>query len=169
MTPPMEEPRSGGRPAPFVRPAPQRRARLRAHAQRPAADVAAQALRYGRSFRLPLATLAAEHPAYADLLFSCPAAAVSLAARRGAPAARGEALYLLRRGAPLVEIMTALELPHWLKKLAPEAFLSAPPDPMPGDPGRAAPGGYDPRADDAFGRHALNFAPQKSQSAWLSG
>ncbi|MEL6980372.1 MAG: hypothetical protein AAGM38_17085, partial [Pseudomonadota bacterium] len=27
----------------------------------------------------------------------------------------------------------------------------------------------DQAADDAFGRHALNFAPQKSQSAWLSG
>lgn len=132
---------------------------------------------------MPLTVLAGEHPRYADLLFSCPAAAVALVARRGPPAARGEALHLLRRGAPLLETLAALELPLWMKKLPPEAFLTAPPDPIPGDGGSC--GGadrpeerrdadlgedgaaYDPKGDDAFGRHALSFAPRHDWRGWL--
>lgn len=141
--------------------------RRRGPRRRPAEEVAAQVRRYGRSHRLALLSLAREHPHLEDLLFSCPVAAVSLADRRGPPAARGEALSLLRRGAGLSEAMAALELPLWLRKLAPEACAAAPPWPFPRDPGRAAlrrGGEYDPRADAEFGRRALSLLPDNPRA-----
>ena len=121
--------------------------------------------RYARSYRLALEVLAREHPNCEDLLFASPAVAVSLAARRGPPADRGAALHLIRNGAPLSDIHAELELPFWLRKLPPEAFLAPPAHPFPQpDQARAE---YDPRADGAFGRRALNLLPQDAWPGWL--
>lgn len=139
--------------------------------RRSAGELAEQIGRYGASFRLPLEVMAREHPALEDLLFSSPAAAVSIAARRGPPAERGAALNLIRRGAALAQIHAALELPLWLRRLPPEGLLEAPPHPFPlGDFGPPDPDRhYDPKTDARFGRLALNLTPRSAQewSGWI--
>ena len=132
-------------------------------------EVERQLARYLRGHRVSLQVFAAEHQAFEDLLFSCPALAVSLAARRGPPADRGEALNLIRRGAPLIEALAAVELPLWLRKLPPEAFAHAPPYPFPQPrPERAKRDqAYDPRADAAFGRRAVNLQPRSEWTGWM--
>lgn len=137
--------------------------------RRPREKVSAQVERYAPSFRLPLEVLAREHAAYEDLLFSSPVVAVSLVERRGAPAARGDALHLIANGAPLAKTHAALELPLWLRKLPPEAFLEAPPEPFPSSGGKTQDGAalFDPKADADFGRRALNLTPRAEWDGWL--
>lgn len=59
----------------------------------------------------------------ADLAIVFPGALYALASRRGAAAGRLQALTLIEEGAPLKAVARALDLPLWLRRLPPEAFI----------------------------------------------
>lgn len=59
----------------------------------------------------------------ADLAKVFPGAVFAIASRRGPAASRLHAIALVEQGAPLKAVARALDLPLWLKRLPPEAFL----------------------------------------------
>jgi hypothetical protein len=117
-----------------------------------------QVRRYAGRFRRPLRRLSAISPRYADLLFSFPAACVSIVTRRGTLADAREALRLADGGAPLADIAAALRLPMWLRKLPPEAFDQALPKRIGGE------------SDAEFGCRVVNMLPtgRKTPACWLN-
>lgn len=140
------------------------RIRLDGGRRRPAGEVLSQLRRFPRPVRMPLEALAAEHGTYEDLIFSAPAAAAAIVARRGPSANRSEALARLRAGAPTRAIFAALELPIWLRRVPPEACGTTPPQPF--GP-VSTDGAFDVGADAAFGRRALGAAPT-GLDAWAA-
>lgn len=117
-----------------------------------------QVRRYAGRFRRPLRRLSAISPRYADLLFSFPAACVSIVTKRGTLTDAREALRLADGGAPLADIAAALQLPMWLRKLPPEAF------------DRALPKSIGEESDAEFGRRVVNMLPagRQSPACWLN-
>lgn len=78
-------------------------------------------------FELParreLRRLIRTSPRFADLAESFPAAAYTLAARHGDRQTRLHAARLVREGAKLKDVAQALNLPLWLRRLPPSAFI----------------------------------------------
>jgi len=70
-----------------------------------------QVRRYAAKLRRRLRRQSEASPRYTDLLFSFPAACVALVTKRGSPLAQAEAMHLVRSGAPLAEVASALQLP----------------------------------------------------------
>jgi hypothetical protein len=94
-------------------------------------------------------------PRLADLAQVFPACLHAMAMRRGKATQRRKALQLIESGAQLREVARALELPLWLRRLPPEAFVH----PVPKLP-----------SSEFFQRRIINQLPQSaSESAlWLS-
>jgi hypothetical protein len=100
-------------------------------------------------------TLAAAHPALADLALTFPALLVALAMpRAGQYAVRQQAIDLVAGGTPLRHVARLLQLPMWLRRLPPEAFHDAAP-PVP--------------ASDAFACRIVNTLPEPQRAGtWLA-
>lgn len=110
--------------------------------------------RFPRHYRRRLRKLASGSKPMTDLLHSFPAAAFTLAAGKCTPEICGEAVKLVKAGAPLASIAARLGLPLWTRRLPPEAF--------------ARPLGALP-SDDAFSRQIANYLPATAQGSrlWL--
>ncbi|MEM9724921.1 MAG: PcfJ domain-containing protein [Pseudomonadota bacterium] len=85
--------------------------------------------RYHPALRRRARMFAATGPRCADLLASFPAAAAMIATAERGPAT-GEAVSLVKAGAPLKILALVLGLPLWLRKLPPEAFGPGPVEPL---------------------------------------
>lgn len=79
--------------------------------------------RYAKSYRKRLRKLARSSSRLGDLVVSFPAAAFALVSNRGPVDARGAAVRQVKDGAPLKVVANTLELPMWLRRLPPEAFV----------------------------------------------
>ena len=114
----------------------------------------AQIRHFHTSVRRRLRKLAGDSRRVGDLLFTHPGAAFVLAAGNRTPDNRGEALRLVQAGRPLAQVETVLDLPRWLRRLPPEAFVK---------PLGTVPGGHE------FGRRIVNRIPKKKYQtgAWL--
>lgn len=84
--------------------------------------------RFARRDHRRLAVFAETHPRNRDLIFSCPIAALALARRHGPIRARTSALALVSDGAPLTQVLHALNLPGWTRRLPPESLHHPFPD-----------------------------------------
>src|SRR5690606_22528545 len=78
--------------------------------------------RFELSARRELRRLIRTSPRFADLAESFPGAAYTLAARNGDRPSRLHAAKLVREGAKLKDVASALDLPLWLRRLPPSAF-----------------------------------------------
>lgn len=78
--------------------------------------------RYDKEVRRRLRKMARGSSRLGDLIVAFPAAAYALAIGRGEVAARGEAVRLVKDGASLRNVASALDLPGWTRRLPPEAF-----------------------------------------------
>lgn len=123
-------------------------------AARACALAEAQIRRFQPSVRRRLRKLTVESPWVRDLLYTHPGAAFVLVAGNRVPDARGEALRLVKRGRPLAEVDSVLELPRWLRRLPPEAFVK-PLGPLP--------------CGHEFGRRIVSRIPAQGYDAsvWL--
>jgi hypothetical protein len=90
--------------------------------------------RFDGSTRRELRRLIRSSERLADLAHVFPGALYAIAVRRGTPASRLQALSLIEQGAPLKTVARTLDLPLWLRKLPPEAFV----DPLGTLPGSEA-------------------------------
>lgn len=125
---------------------------------RNADEIEEQVKRYAAKYRRALRRGAEASPAFADLMFSFPAACVALVTRRGSSRAHAMAMELVGAGARLADVAAALELPIWLRRLPPEAFDGA----LPARIGVT---------DDAeFGRRVIGLLPtgRNNLNGWLS-
>lgn len=118
------------------------------------APAEAQIRRFHSSVRRRLRALTWDAPRVSDLLFTHPGAAFVLVAGDRTPDGRGKALRLVKAGVPLAEVDAVLDLPRWLRRLPPEAFVK---------PVRTLPGGTD------FGRRIVHRIPGYASLAasWL--
>lgn len=118
------------------------------------APLEGQIRRFPRVYRKRLRKLAKTSSRLGELIFSFPAAAFAMVSDRGSPLARGEAVRLVKEGAPLPQVASALELPLWLRRVPPEAFYS---------PLGQVPDG------DRFSREVGNLVPQEPERSamWL--
>ncbi|MEM9959359.1 MAG: PcfJ domain-containing protein, partial [Pseudomonadota bacterium] len=118
------------------------------------APLESQIRRFPRVFRKRLRKLAKTSSRLGELIFSFPAAAFAMVSDRGSPLARGEAVRLVKEGAPLQAVADALVLPLWLRRLPPEAFVG--------------PLGHAP-AGDRFSRQVVNLVPEAPEltAMWL--
>ena len=119
-----------------------------------AAQTEAQIVRFARGYRRRLRKMVVVSPRFSDLLFSFPAVAFALVSGFGTVENRGRTVALVKRGAPLRDVASALGLPMWLRKLPPEAFV---------EPFGDVPGG------DAFARRVGAVIPRDNPSCgvWL--
>ena len=78
--------------------------------------------RYRHTHRKRLRKLAKLSDAHADIITTCPVAAIALITEHGTVAMRAAAVDRLKSGAPLKSVLDALKLPHWLRKLPPRVF-----------------------------------------------
>jgi hypothetical protein len=90
---------------------------------RAARDLEALVRRFEISRRPTLRRLVYSSPRAADLAAVFPGALHALALRHGPATRRRKALMLVERGAALKEVAQALDLPLWLRRLPPEAFV----------------------------------------------
>jgi hypothetical protein len=120
----------------------------------PQRDLDALVHRFDLSRRRAVRRLVFSSPRIADLAAVFPGAVYALAVRRGAATHRRKALDLVERGAQLKEVAQALDLPFWLRRLPPEAFVG----PLPTVPGT-----------EVFGRRVVNHLPATpaESSFWL--
>ncbi|MEM1419641.1 MAG: PcfJ domain-containing protein [Pseudomonadota bacterium] len=118
------------------------------------APLESQIRRFPRVFHKRLRKLAKTSSRLGELIFSFPAAAFAMVSDRGSPLARGEAVRLVKEGAPLQAVADALVLPLWLRRLPPEAFVG--------------PLGHAP-AGDRFSRQVVNLVPEAPEltAMWL--
>lgn len=118
-------------------------------------DIEDFASRFAASERRNIRKLVRSTPRLAELALVFPGAAYALATARGPLAARKRAVVLVEEGAPLRSVARALDLPLWLRRLPPEAFLG----PLPALP-----------ASEAFARRIANRLPVSiGESAfWLA-
>lgn len=86
--------------------------------------------RFDKSHRKRLRKLAKTSPRLGDLLYSFPGAAFALVSGHGPAATRGTAVKLVKEGAPLQAVASALRLPLWMRRAPPEAFRHPLPDPL---------------------------------------
>jgi hypothetical protein len=128
-----------------------------AGSNRSADEIEEQVKRYAGKYRRALRRVSEASPAFADLLFSFPAACVALLTRRGAPRTHAVAMQLVCTGARLADVAAALELPIWLRRLPPEAF------------DRALPARLAMASDAEFGRRVIGLLPagRSNLNCWL--
>ena len=93
----------------------------------PQRDLEALVRRFDPSRRRAVRRLVFSSPRVADLAAVFPGAVYALAVRRGAATRRRRALDLVERGAQLKEVAQTLDLPFWLRRLPPEAFVGSAP------------------------------------------
>ncbi len=122
------------------------------------ADLTQTIQRFAQPLHQRLRRLARTSNGARDLLTSFPAAAVALASARSASHNHTLALALVEDGASLRRIADALGLPHWLRRLPPEAIGAELPQ-------RA----LLPPDDETFGRKILNALPSAfpADHSWL--
>ncbi len=115
----------------------------------------AQLRRYNRSYRRRLRKFVRSSERSRDLLYTFPAAAFTIAGAHGNPLRRAEAYRLVQDGASLRDVGIALDLPNWLRRLPPEAFVEA--------VGKMPCG-------DVFGRRIVNLIPKDPAQTpmWLN-
>lgn len=101
-----------------------KRARRAAVARRPLPEgFQRQVSRFPDANRAAIRALVRKVPLAADLAHVFPGLLHALVSRHGSDAQRAECLALIERGAPLKVIAKALDLPMWLRRLPPEAFV----------------------------------------------
>lgn len=82
--------------------------------------------RFPKAIRRDVRRLVKSSPRIADLATVFPGVLYALATRRGTLASRLQATALIESGAQLKFVARALDLPMWLRRLPPEAFVSLP-------------------------------------------
>lgn len=113
-----------------------------------------QIKRFGKSYQRRLRKLVKASSRLGDVLYSFPAAAFALVSGRTDHVRRGEAVRMIRDGAPLRLVGQTLDLPMWTRRLPPEAF--------------EAPLGVFPDSE-AFARSVANHIPRDPDetAVWL--
>ncbi|MBK9079452.1 MAG: hypothetical protein WBP38_03305 [Hyphomicrobium sp.] len=111
--------------------------------------------RFPQSIRREVRRLVKSSSRIADLATVFPGILFALASRRGNVPARLHATSLIESGAQLKVVARALELPMWLRRLPPEAFVSLP-DSLP--------------KSEAFGRRIASRLPvyNRESAFWLT-
>jgi PcfJ-like protein len=119
-----------------------------------ARELETQIRRFPRGYRRRLRKLARGSSRLGEVLYTFPGLAFVLAAGGCPPAARGQAIRLVKDGQRLPEAAAALGLPLWMRRLPPEAFTEAL--------------GTLP-ASEEFGRRVVNGIPNNAQATamWL--
>ena len=104
---------------------PQRRAEAKARPEAPplAPEIEEIVTRFPVGVRREVRRLVRDTPRLGELAIVFPGAVYALATKRGPAAERLKARSLVEQGAALKAVARALELPLWLKKLPPEAFV----------------------------------------------
>ncbi len=137
-------------------------------------DVTAITGRFPTRIRREVTRLYLSSPRVADLATVYPGMLAALAARRGASSSRMKALKLIDAGAPLKTAARALDMPMWMRRLPPEAFVRLPPTVPQSETfsRRIAARLPSPSDDCAFWLESVLFAEQASGenfALWLAG
>jgi PcfJ-like protein len=119
-----------------------------------ARELETQIRRFPRGFRRRLRKLVRGSSRLGELLYTFPGLAFMLAAGGRPHAARGQTVRLVKEGQPLSEVAAAVDVPLWLRRLPPEAFI---------EPFGSVPG------SEEFGRRIVNEIPNKPEATamWL--
>lgn len=127
---------------------------LGAYPDEGARDVEKLVNRFDGARRASVRRLITANPRALDLAVTFPGALHVLAGRHGSQRRRKKALDLVAAGAPLKDVALALDLPLWLRRLPPEAFI-----------GRLAPL---PKSE-IFARRIANHLPTAAENSafWL--
>ncbi|MEL6259382.1 MAG: hypothetical protein AAFQ67_10050, partial [Pseudomonadota bacterium] len=77
--------------------------------------------RFPRRLRMALLAWGQSSPKARDIMVAFPYAAASIAARRGLPQNRGEAMWRIEEGRTLKAVAEALDIPAWTRRIPPES------------------------------------------------
>ena len=112
-------------------------------------------LRFPSSIRRDVRRLVRSSSRIADLALVFPGLLFALAAKRGSAAARADAIALIESGSQLKAVARAVDLPMWLRRLPPEAFVDLS-DTLP--------------KSEAFGRRIASRMPLSARESafWLT-
>lgn len=139
-----------------------------------APEIAALTNRYPARIRREVTRLYLSSPRIADLAVVYPGLLAALASRRGSSADRAKALRLIEDGASLKIAARSLDMPMWMRRLPPEAFVRLPQRLPVSDTFTKRIAAKIPRgtADCAFWLDSVLFAEQacgEDFAIWLAG
>ncbi len=128
-----------------------------AKAEAESLDIDTAVRRFAPPLRREVRKLIRSTPRAADLAVVFPGMLAALALRRGQPDRRREALQLIDSGAQLKYAARVLDMPMWMRRLAPDAFNVGLPDALP--------------QSERFGRRIAARMPGRYEDSalWLAG